>query len=62
MGHYLANKILFYLVRFADWQSHLNIVGQSRLLEGREEFERKYAWEPKRKREEMWNAEFGREM
>lgn len=43
MGYYLANKILFYLEGYADWQSPLNIVGQSRLLEGREEFERKYA-------------------
>lgn len=43
MGYYLANKSLFYLERYADWQSHLNIGGQWRLLEGREEFERKYA-------------------
>lgn len=25
MGHYLANTILFYLERYADWQSHLNM-------------------------------------
>lgn len=33
------------------------MLGQWRLLEGREEFERECAWEPK----EMWNAAFWRE-
>ena len=51
-GACLVGSLSGYLTRFlyARWEGHLNILGQSRLLEGREEF----AWEPQRKREKIY--------
>lgn len=48
-GACLVGSLSGYLTRFlyAHWEGHLNILGQSTLLERREEFAR----EPQRKRE-----------
>lgn len=56
MGHYLAVSQDVVLLGEV-WERPLSMLGQWRLLEDGEEFERECAREPK----EMWNAVFWRE-